>query len=116
MNVSRIQYFDWLMLAQGAALTVALCLIALCGGTVIAALANIPTVWPRLRLARVPTTAYVELFRSTPLLLQLIAVYFALPLFGISVAPFAAAVIGLVLYSGAYLTEISRSGLEAVPR
>ncbi len=116
MDITRLKTFDWLMLAQGTGLTLVLCVGALIGGGIIAALANFPTVWPRRHLARALVIGYVELFRSTPLLLQLIAIYFALPLFGVQVAPFVAAMIGLVLYSGSYLTEIVRSGLQAVPR
>lgn len=116
MDISRLKVFDWIMLAQGTGLTLVLCLGALVGGGVIASLANIPTVWPQLHAARALVIGYVELFRSTPLMLQLVAIFFALPLFGIKVAPFLAAMIGLVLYSGAYLTEILRSGLQAVPR
>jgi polar amino acid transport system permease protein len=116
MDITRLKPFDWIMLAQGTGLTFVLCLGALLFGGLVASLANVPTVWPRLRTARVLVILYVEVFRSTPLLLQLIAIYFALPLFGITVAPFVAAILGLVLYSGAYLTEIMRAGLQAVPR
>jgi len=116
MDFSKLKPFDWLLLGQGTLITVALCLVALLGGAVLALLAQVPTAWPRLRLLRAPVIAYVEIFRSTPLLLQLIAIYFALPLLGVQVQATFAAGLGLILYSGAYLTEIFRAGLEAVPR
>jgi polar amino acid transport system permease protein len=59
--------------------------------------------------------AYVELFRNTPLLVQLFFIYFGLPKVGISLSAFACGVLGLGLLGGAYMTESIRSGLEAVP-
>ncbi|MDU0359397.1 amino acid ABC transporter permease [Rhizobium sp. 25PS6] len=57
--------------------------------------------------------AYIWLFRGTPLLVQLIAIYTALPLFGIKFIE--AALLGLALNEAAYLAEIIRAGIEAVP-
>lgn len=58
---------------------------------------------------------YVELARNTPLLIQLFFVYFALPALGVKVSGFAAAIITLTFLGGAYLTEVLRAGVEAVP-
>ena len=51
-----------------------------------------------------------------PLLLQLFFIYFALPSLGIRISGFAAAIIGMTFLGGAYLTEVLRAGIEAVPR
>ncbi|MFJ4193020.1 amino acid ABC transporter permease [Pseudomonas sp. NPDC089534] len=59
---------------------------------------------------------YVELARNTPLLIQLFFVYFALPAVGVHVSGFAAAIITLTFLGGAYLTEVLRAGVEAVPK
>lgn len=59
---------------------------------------------------------YVELARNTPLLIQLFFVYFALPALGISVSGFAAAIITMTFLGGAYLTEVLRAGVDAVPQ
>ncbi|MGO6901148.1 amino acid ABC transporter permease, partial [Rhizobium ruizarguesonis] len=59
--------------------------------------------------------AYIWLFRGTPLLVQLIAIYTALPLFGIKFTVIEAALLGLALNEAAYLAEIIRAGIEAVP-
>lgn len=59
---------------------------------------------------------YSWLFRSLPALLTLFYVYYALPQVGIRFDSFTAAVIGLSLVAGAYLAEVLRSGLAAVPR
>ncbi|AZL71169.1 MULTISPECIES: amino acid ABC transporter permease [Pseudomonas] len=59
---------------------------------------------------------YVELARNTPLLIQLFFVYFALPSVGVKISGFAAAIITMTFMGGAYLTEVLRAGVEAVPR
>jgi len=61
-------------------------------------------------------SAYMELFRNTPLLVQLFFMYFALPKLGIRVAPEACGTWGLGLLGGAYMTETFRSGLESIPK
>ncbi|KWT08335.1 MULTISPECIES: amino acid ABC transporter permease [Pseudomonas syringae group] len=67
-----------------------------------------------IAMFRVPV--YVELARNTPLLIQLFFIYFALPTMGIRVSGFASAVIAMTFLGGAYLTEILRAGIEAVPK
>src|SRR5690606_34568754 len=62
------------------------------------------------------TSIYVELFRNTPLLVQIFLVYFGLPSLGITLsAPFAG-IIALSLWGGAYATENFRGGLESVSK
>ncbi|WP_037363599.1 amino acid ABC transporter permease [Nakamurella lactea] len=61
-------------------------------------------------------SGYVQLVRATPLLIQLIYIYYALPFVGIRFSPFVSAVLGLTLNVSAYLAEVYRSGIEAVPR
>jgi polar amino acid transport system permease protein len=59
--------------------------------------------------------AYVEVFRNTPVLVQLIWFYFAFPvLTGIQMSPFTAALIGLSLNTSAYISEIYRAGLQSI--
>jgi len=73
-----------------------------------------------LRLSRVAVLRwiaafYVDFLRSTPLLVQLIWVYFALPiLLGFSLSPIVAGVMTLGAYSGAYLAEIFRAGILSI--
>jgi polar amino acid transport system permease protein len=59
---------------------------------------------------------YIELFRGTPALVQLFIVYFSLTEIGVHFSSFQAAMIGLGLNAAAYLAEIYRAGLEAVPK
>ena len=57
---------------------------------------------------------YVEIFRNTPVLAQLFIIYFSLPSFGVNIDPIPAAIIGLGLNGGAVLSEVFRSGLNAI--
>jgi polar amino acid transport system permease protein len=73
----------------------------------------------RLARGRVPRTIarlYIEVFQGTPLLMQLFLVFFGLPLLGVDVQPWLAAGIGLTLSASAYLAEIWRGCVEAIPR
>jgi polar amino acid transport system permease protein len=60
--------------------------------------------------------AYVQLFQGTPLLMQLFLAYFGIALFGIQTSAWAAAALALTLYTSAFLTEIWRGCVAAIPR
>ena len=60
-------------------------------------------------------TLYVSFFRGVPLLVQLLVVYYTLPGIGIDVPPWAAAIVTLGICSAAYVAEILRGGILAVP-
>ena len=73
------------------------------------------------RLARWPgagpaVSAYVQLFQGTPLLMQLFLAYFGLALVGLEVSAWTAAALALTLYTSAFLAEIWRGCVEAIPR
>ena len=59
---------------------------------------------------------YVELFRNTPLLVQLFFIYFGLPKIGLSISAEVCGIMGLALLGGSYMAESIRSGLEAIPK
>jgi polar amino acid transport system permease protein len=59
---------------------------------------------------------YVSLVRGTPLIVQIIFVYSALPQFGIVLPPLVAGVFALGFNFGAYMTEVFRAGIQAIPR
>jgi len=59
---------------------------------------------------------YIWLMRGTPLMLQLLFVYFALPMVGIMLPDLAAALLAFTLNYAAYFAEIFRSGIQAVPK
>jgi len=60
--------------------------------------------------------AYIELFQGTPLLMQLFMIFFGIALLGGDVSPWMAAALGLTLFSSAYLAEIWRGCVEAIPK
>jgi polar amino acid transport system permease protein len=71
----------------------------------------------RSRLLNLPLIAYIEAFRCTPLLVQLIWFYYALPvLLGIQIPAVAAATMTLSLYTGAFYAEIFRGGIISIER
>ena len=61
-------------------------------------------------------SGYIALFQGTPLLMQLFLMFFGLPMLGLRIEPWTAAVLGLTFFASAYLAEIWRSGVDALPR
>ncbi|MGJ7524856.1 amino acid ABC transporter permease [Variovorax sp. GB1P17] len=59
---------------------------------------------------------YVSVFRGTPLLIQILLIYFGLPAYGIVIGPIPAALLALSLFAAAYLSENFRSGIVAVDK
>jgi ectoine/hydroxyectoine ABC transporter permease protein EhuD len=84
--------------------------ISLIGGLVIG-LARIS----RRKIVRLPATAFVDIIRGTPLLLQIFYIYYVLPLYGIRLEAFQSGVIGLSMNYSAYLAEVYRAGIQAIP-
>ena len=95
--------------------TVVLSVIAFVGGGLLGLLLLVSRI-ARPKVGGKLVGAYVQLFQGTPLLIQLYMAYFGLGRFGISVSPWVAAVIGLTLYTAAFLSEIWRGCVESVPK
>ena len=68
----------------------------------------------KIPVARQIVKIYIELFRNTPLLVQLFFIYFGLPKVGLSISAEVCGVAGLALLGGSYMAEAFRSGLEAI--
>lgn len=102
-------------LLLAAPLTLLLSAIAFAGGGMVGLLLLVTRIGP-YKWAGTCVMLYVELFQSTPLLLQLFLVYYGLPMLGIEVSAWLAAAVCLTLYSSAYLTDIWRGSVEAIPR
>lgn len=114
---------DWSVIWSNRALyvdglwaTVLLSLAAIATGTLVGLLVA------AVRTSRIPVLAqlargYLEVFRGTPLLIQMLFIYFgAAYLSGFAISVFGAALLALTLYQGAYIAEVFRAGIEAVPR
>ncbi len=102
-------------LLEAARWTVVLSLIAFVGGGVVGLLLLVA------RLSKAPGTnamvgGYVQLFQGTPLLMQLFLAYFGIALFGIKTSAWVAASVALTLYTSAFLTEIWRGCVAAIPK
>jgi polar amino acid transport system permease protein len=95
--------------------TVALSLIAFVGGGLVALTLVVARV-AKLRGAERGVGLYVQVFQGTPLLMQLFLAYFGLALMGLNVSAWTAASIALTLYTSAFLAEIWRGCINAVPR
>ena len=95
--------------------TVVLSLIAFIGGGLVG-LALLVARLSRWRGLPAAVATYVQIFQGTPLLMQLFLAYFGLALFGFNVSPWWAAGLALTLYTSAYLTEIWRGCVDAIPR
>ena len=107
---------DWGMLMSGAAVTVEVTAAALLLGCLVGLLVGIGRLNPRRRLVYGLCSAYLVFFRGTPLLVQLFIWFFGLPQFGLMLPAFACGVVGLGLYSGAYVSEIVRGAIQSVDR
>ncbi len=68
------------------------------------------------RSAKFFVSTYVQIFQGTPLLMQLFLAYFGLALFGLKLSPWVAASLALMLYTSAFLVEIWRGCVNAVPK
>ena len=114
-DFSFLWAYRWLILA-GLGVTIAYTV-----GTILLGLA-IGLVTGLLRLSRnpmitAPLVAYVEIFRCTPLLVQIVWFYYALPVvLGIDIPAHVAAVLVLSLYTGAFYAEIIRGGVNSIER
>lgn len=101
------------LLLDGAVMTVALALGALigatAGGAVVAALTM-----SRVTLLRWCGTAFVEVMRNTPILVQIFVLYFGMPTLGLNLSGFASAVLAMSMQNSAYVGEIYRAGLESI--
>ena len=102
-------------LSNSALWTLALSLTAF----VLGGLAGLAILFARIAKHALPrrlAIAYIELFQGTPLLMQLFIIFFGGSLIGLNTTPWIAAAIGLTLFTSAYLAEIWRGCVEAIPK
>ena len=102
-------------LVMAAQWTVLLSLIAFAGGALVGLPIALMRVSPSQAL-RIVAGGYIQLIQGTPLLILLFLTYFGLGILGYKLAPLVAAGLALTLYAAAFLGEIWRGCIEAVPR
>lgn len=106
----------WPALLRGALVTVEITACALLLGCVLGLLVGIGRLDPRRKTLYAACTAYVAAIRGTPLLVQLFILFFGLPHFGLLLPAFLCGVLGLGVYSGAYVSEIVRGAIQSIDR
>ncbi|WP_238923216.1 amino acid ABC transporter permease [Achromobacter ruhlandii] len=108
--------FDYTpVLIKGIGVTVELIAFGAVAGVAL----GIACAWARTqgpRWLRAPVTAYVEVVRNTPFLIQLFFVFFGLPSLGVQFSEMQAACLAMALNLGAYSAEIIRAGIDATPK
>jgi len=115
--------FDWSVIAgalpalfKGAQLTVLITVFGLVGGTLLGVAFGLMRAYGGRMLSSLGW-AYVGLVRGTPIVVQVMFIYFALPgLIGLRVDPMSAAIASIIINSGAYIAEIVRGAFLSVPR
>ena len=106
----------WRDLAHGALITIEVTVGAILLGCLIGLAIGLGRLDPRRRLVYGLCTAYVSVIRGTPLLVQLFIWFFGLPHFGINFPAFFCGIVGMGIYSGAYVSEIVRGAIQSVDR
>ncbi|MBA5804282.1 amino acid ABC transporter permease [Rhizobium changzhiense] len=102
-------------LLQGLKWTVLLAIIGFLGGGVFGILIALVRT-SKNRFARFGSSGYIGLFQGTPLLMQLFVVYYGVALLGVDVNAWIAVAIAFTLHASAFLGEIWRGSIEAVPK
>lgn len=106
-------FANFALLLQGAWVTIQLSASAMAIGLLVAVFCA----WGKTSgptVLRWLIQGYVELIRNTPFLIQIFFIYFGLPVVGIEIDPYNAALLTMVINVGAYATEIIRAGIESI--
>ncbi|MCX7363367.1 MAG: amino acid ABC transporter permease [Alphaproteobacteria bacterium] len=110
LNANHLFY-----LLEAARWTLLLSLIAFVGGGILGLMLALMRV-SKLKLLRLLASGYIQLIQGTPLLIVLFVSYFGLGIMGYKLIPLVAAGLSLTIYAAAFLGEIWRGCIEAVPR
>ena len=106
---------EFLFILEAAKWTIALSAIAFAGGSIVGLMVALART-AESRVLQFAATVFTQIFQGTPLLLQLFLVFFGAPILGLDINPWLAAAAALILNSGAFLGEIWRGCIQAVPR
>jgi polar amino acid transport system permease protein len=107
---------EFLFLVQAVRWTLLLSLVALVGGGIVGLVIAILRTAP-VRPLRWLAVGYIQFFQGTPVLMQLFVTYYGLAVvFALKIDPWPAVILAFTLYSGAFLGEIWRGSIQAIPR
>jgi polar amino acid transport system permease protein len=113
--IRQFAWIDVLYLVAALRWTVALTGVSFLGGAVVGAIVALMR-FSRVAPLQLLGTVYTQLVQGMPLLVWIFGLYFGLAIFGFSVGPWTAAACALSVYAGAYLGEIWRGALLAIPK
>lgn len=105
----------WPLLSAGVAFTIPLTLLSFAGGITVGFLTALARLYGG-KFVRNLARFYVWVIRGTPLLVQLFLIFYGLPSAGIMLDAFPAALLGLVLNIGAYMSETIRAAISSIPK
>lgn len=116
-----LAHFDWNFVAEifpsllkGAVLTIELTLVAITVGTFIGLVASLMRV-SGIKALKWLSASYIDFFRGTPLLVQIMIIHYALPqVFGYKPNAYISGFVALSINSGAYVAEIFRAGIQSI--
>jgi polar amino acid transport system permease protein len=106
----------WRALAHGALVTVEVSFGAIALGCLVGLVIGLGRLDPRRRVIYALCSAYLTVVRGTPLLVQLFIWFFGLPVLGIQLPAFFCGIVGIGMYSGAYVSEIVRGAIQSIDR
>ncbi len=106
---------EFLFILEAAKWTLALSAIAFVGGAILGLLIALART-SESGVLRKASMVFIQIFQGTPLLLQLFLIFFGAPVLGFDINPWIAAGVALILNSAAFLGEIWRGCIEAIPR
>jgi len=100
---------------EGLGFGLFMAIIAITAGTILGLILAFAAV-SKYKIAKKAVQLFVTIFRNTPILILVYITYFGLPTIGINIPKVPSFVITLALYSSAYMEEVFRAGLEAIPK
>ncbi|MCH9673808.1 MAG: amino acid ABC transporter permease [Gammaproteobacteria bacterium] len=103
-------------LLEGALITVQVTLISFVLSLLLATLLTVVRNSVHSRVLELVLAIYISFIRGTPILIQIFLIYYVLPIVGIDIGPFVAGIMAITLNSAAYVVEIFRGALAAIPR
>ena len=107
-------FAEFMFIVEAARWTLALSAIAFVGGSLLGLLVALART-SESAAAQWVAAVYIQIFQGTPLLLQLFLIFFGAPVIGLDINPWVAAGVALVLNTGAFLGEIWRGCIQAIP-
>ncbi len=105
----------WTSLLNGVIVTLEMALICLVTAMILGLLVALLKV-AKIKVVSAIMSIYINIFRGTPLLVQIMVIFYAFPYLGLNLARWPAAILSLTLNSGAFIAEVFRGGIESIPK